>query len=239
MSGTALTSSLHARTPFVTVTGSTGTPARTLAFLRHPDEAGTPARILTTRTLADPLTRTVRAFGARWLDNAATGSADAVTATALAGQPLMLHTADGDITLTLSDAAGRPLWSRNAQGTVSRVDYEPADGAGRPLSLTEQPTGGSPRRREQYAYAAFGDAALTARNLAGGLTEHRHNAGISRPLSLGVTGQVLLSDERLLTPEADLPDWSVLTADDTEDSLMVSGTGDATGAPLAQTNAAG
>ncbi|MCU6209486.1 hypothetical protein, partial [Enterobacter cloacae] len=90
-----------------------------------------------------------------------------------------------------------------------------------------------------YAYAAFGDAALTARNLAGGLTEHRHNAGISRPLSLGVTGQVLLSDERLLTPEAELPDWSVLTEDDTEDALMMSGTGDATGAPLAQTNAAG
>ncbi|MHA1057161.1 hypothetical protein [Enterobacter mori] len=85
MSGTALTSSLHARTPSVTVTGSTGTPARTLAFLRHPDEAGTPARILTTRTLTDPLTRTVRAFGARRLDNAATGSADAVNRSGLHG----------------------------------------------------------------------------------------------------------------------------------------------------------
>ncbi|WIF62928.1 hypothetical protein QN095_02255 [Enterobacter cloacae] len=130
-------SALHAATPVI----SAG--PRTLAFLRHPDEAGTPARILATRTLADPLNRTVRAFGARRLDNAATGSADAVTATALAGQPLMLHTADGDVTLTLSDA-GRPLWSRNAQGTVSRMDYEPDDGAGRPLSLTEQPAGGSP-----------------------------------------------------------------------------------------------
>ncbi|WIF62934.1 hypothetical protein QN095_02290 [Enterobacter cloacae] len=80
-------SHFHARTPSVTVTGSAGTPARTLAFLRHPDEAGTPARILATRTLADPLNRTVRAFGARRLDNAATGSADAVTATALAGSP--------------------------------------------------------------------------------------------------------------------------------------------------------
>lgn len=61
-----------------------------------------------------------------------TGSA----VTSLSGQTLRLHTAD---------AAGRPLWSRNAQGTVSIFTHEPAGDEHRARNLagtlTEMATG--------------------------------------------------------------------------------------------------
>lgn len=224
---------LHTGTPVIQA------PFRGLVFLRHPDTPAEPARVRVTRTVTDPVTRTAQTYGSRALVNPGTGNADAVTMTSLSGQPLMLHTADGDSSLTLTGAAGQPLWSRNAQGTVSVVTYETAGNGGRPVSLTETATGGAARIREQYEYASLTDAVAKAHNLAGALTAHHDNAGISRPLSVSMTGQPLQSDQRLLKPAITEPDWATLTAADTEASLTISGTYDATGTPLTQTNAAG
>ncbi|HGY9628017.1 TPA: hypothetical protein ACOJM5_004440, partial [Pseudomonas putida] len=132
------------------------------------------------------------------------------------------------------------MWSRNAQGTVSTAAYEAANAGGRPLSLSETALGAPAGRvREQYAYAPLAEAKWQALNLAGSQVELRNNAGISRPLSVSLTGQPLASEQRLLKPEIETPDWATTTADDTEAPLSIAGTYDATGAPLAMTNAAG
>ncbi|EKT4524298.1 hypothetical protein QEM13_003586, partial [Pseudomonas putida] len=225
---------LHAGTPAVSGT------FRTLSLLRTPQAARAPARVLVSRTVVCPFSRTTRLFGTRALNNSATGNADAVTVSGLASQPLCLHTADGDAAFTLPDVAGRPLWSRNAQGTVSTAAYEAANAGGRPLSLSETALGAAVGRvREQYTYAPLAEAKWQALNLAGSQVELRNNAGISRPLSISLTGQPLASEQRLLKPEIETPDWATTTADDTEAPLRIIGTYDATGAPLATTNAAG
>ncbi|WP_218580521.1 hypothetical protein, partial [Pseudomonas sp. Q1] len=71
----------------------------TLSFLRTPAAPDAPARRLVSRTLQQPFSRTTRLFGTRALNNETTGHADAVTVAGLTGQPLSLHTADGDATL--------------------------------------------------------------------------------------------------------------------------------------------
>ncbi|MHA1057142.1 RHS repeat domain-containing protein [Enterobacter mori] len=236
---------LHVNTPAVTVAGSSGTPVRALAFLRHPDEAaaGTPARVLVSRTLTDIPARTGYLYGARPLRDAQGAAvSDAVTVSSLTGQTLRLHTADGDASFSLTDAAGRPLWARSAQGAVSTFTYEAPETAGRPLTVTETATtqDGTPRSRvrETFHYGPA-DADHRARNLAGALTVHRHNAGYSGLLALSLTGQPLSTEEQLLPADAELPDWSDGAEPETEAPLTTGGTYDATGAPLTQVNAAG
>lgn len=226
-----LNHALHSITPDITVNGSAGAVVRTLRLLRHPDDPGNhPARILISRTVNHPAARSVLFYGARPLQD---GVADACTILTLAGQAVALHTADGDRSLTLNDATGRPLWARSAQGTINTWRYDAQ--SGRALSLSEQARGGTARLRERYEYGAD-EAALRARNLAGALTVTRDNAGISEVLSLSLTGQPLRAQQRLLAG-AQLPDWS--REPPLEAALETTARGDASGAPLTQTNAAG
>ena len=229
---------LHAGTPEVTVAGSAG-PVRTLRFLRHPKtpNLAIPARILISRTVPDVRTRTVRLYGARLLTGDATA---ATTVSGLNGQTLRLHTADGDVTFMFPDASGRPLWTCNAQGTITTLAYEDRETAARPLSITETirtDSGLVSRVREAFTYASANEA-HRARNLAGTLTVHRHNAGLTRMLSMSITGQPLSTEEQLLAPEAALPDWP--GSDNELDTAVLTSpaTYDATGARLMQTNAA-
>ena len=225
---------LHHHTPDVTVAGSTGQTVRALHFLRRPgDSLNIPARILVTRTLTDLPARTDYLSGPRPL---ADGTPDARVVTGLIGQTLLSRTADAGDTLVLSDAAGRPLWSRNPQGTVTTLQYEPATLPGRPLRLTEHPAGGLSRVRERFSYGTSVDA---PHNLAGALTVHHDNAGLSEVLSVSLTGVPLRAQQRLLPPEAGLPDWGSTTPPVTEAPLQTSTVTDACGAVLSQTNAAG
>ncbi|MHA1053698.1 RHS repeat domain-containing protein [Enterobacter mori] len=237
------TPELHMNTPSVRVSGSDGTIVLTLRLLRHPETPAAPARILVSRTVVDIPARTGYLYGARPLRAAPdTVVPDAVTVSSLTGQTLRLHTADGDASLALTDTAGRSLWARSAQGTVSTFTYEAPETAGRPLSVTETATtegGGTVSRvRETFTYGPA-DGTHRARNLAGALTVHRHNAGCSRLLALSLTGQPLSTEEQLLAPEAALPDWPGSEAALEVSRLTTRGTYDATGAPLTQTNAAG
>ncbi|WP_178117583.1 RHS repeat-associated core domain-containing protein [Pseudomonas sp. MNR3A] len=174
------------------------------------------------------------------LDNEATGNADAVTITLLEGRPLSLHTADGDLSLRFMDSAGRPLWSLNAQQTVTAMSYEAALLGGRPLALKEMAAGAaSGRARECYRYAPAGETYWQARNLSGRLRESCNNAGIDRSLSQSLTGQSLASEQCLLKVEIEEPDWSRTTEEDVEAPLEVLNQLDATGALLSTTHAAG
>ncbi|MGN7915827.1 hypothetical protein ACTJJI_26200, partial [Enterobacter sp. 22466] len=202
----AMPASLHAGTPEVAVAGSAGAPVLALRFLRHPDAPAAPARILQSRTVASLAERTGRQYGSRPLkDEAGHLLPDATTVTALSGQGIMLHTADGDATYTLSDAAGRPLWTRNAQDTVNSFTYEPAGTAGRLLTVTEVSADGGTRVRDRLSYVAADDADAKARNLAGTAAVRYDNAGLTETLSVALTGQPLKSEQRLLPAGAPAP----------------------------------
>ncbi|WP_158288801.1 RHS repeat-associated core domain-containing protein [Pseudomonas sp. CC120222-01a] len=188
----------------------------------------------------DPSTRATRIFGARALLNEATTNADAVTVSNLQGRLLLLHTADGDASLTLQDSAGRALWSLNAQQTATAMIYEAGSLGGRPQSLTEMASGApAVRVRERYHHAPAGSAQWKARNLCGTLQETCNNAGIDRLLGLSLTGKPLASEQCLLKVEIEQPDWSRTTEEDVEAPLEVLNQLDATGALLSTTHAAG
>ncbi len=228
---------LHAGTPGVSVSDSAGNTVLSLRLLRVTPEDT--ARLLTAQTLNDVAARTVFRYGCRPLkDDAGKRLPDAITTTAPDGQTVRLHSADGDTTLTLADAAGRPHWRRSAQATVNAFTYEPPATAGRPLSVSEQAWGEAARVRERFIWAPP-DASHRARNLAGGLIRQYDNAGYREVLGLALTGQPQATAQHLLVPEAGLADWQRDVTPATEPPLAVSAGYDATGAPLADTNAAG
>jgi len=228
---------LHHRTPEAAVSNSRGQVVRTLHYLRHPHEVkrAASARLLVSRTVFDISARAFQLFGARRLANDAP---DARKVLNLANQSLFTRTADGDSSMFLTDAAGRPFWSRNPQSTIITFIYEPAMLPGRLLSKSEQPAGGISRVREQYQYGGM-DETSCARNLAGAVILHQDNAGTRELLSVSLSGQPLHMQRRLLSIQADLPDWRNAMPPQLENPLKVTFVRDATGALLTQTNAAG
>ncbi|MFZ5937762.1 RHS repeat-associated core domain-containing protein [Pseudomonas sp. HS6-2] len=229
----------HDGTPEVDVNASTGDQARGLRLLRAPD-AVLPPRWLATRKLGDRLARTVYQFGARPLRANAEAPlrADATTLHGLGGQLLRLHTVDGDATQTLTDSAGRSLWSCNAQGTAWFHAYETPNEGGRLLAVFEQPAGGRCRQRERLQYSEP-VLANRERNLAGGLTTHFDNAGVMHIRSLSLGAQALETQRCLLPPQAQQPDWVVSSEDELEQPLLMTNQYDAGGALLVQVNAVG
>ncbi|MFJ4153539.1 RHS repeat-associated core domain-containing protein [Pseudomonas sp. NPDC089752] len=164
---------------------------------------------------------------------------DATTVRSLGGQTVKLHTADGDAALTLIDSADRPLWTCNAQGTLTRTLYEAVKDGGRPIGTEEQPAGGPARLRERSQYAPA-DAEHRQRNLAGIAILMHDNAGRLQTCALSLTDQPLETRQRLLRPEADQPDWGGDSERELETQpLIVMAHHDALGSVLRQTNAAG
>ncbi|EPF0317318.1 RHS repeat-associated core domain-containing protein [Enterobacter chuandaensis] len=214
------------------------TPFCSLEFLRFPREPHTTA-LLSTRTVVDPVSRHTRQYGSRQLIHPATRNADALTVMGLTGQSLLLHTADGDASFTLTDSAGRTLWSHNACGMTSSVCYETATGGGRLLGIVETEAGGAGRVREQFAYAPLSTPDWKARNMAGALVEHRNNAGINSTLNTSLTGQPVQSQRCLLKPDIGLPDWRAIVVPDTETPVFTSYITDATGATVCASGTAG
>lgn len=235
-------SSLHAGTPNVTVKSPVG-PVRTIAFLRHPDDQGTlakvrPARILISRVSNLLIERTTHYYGARALkDEQDNLLPDASTILATGVQSVSLYTADGDCTFTIADAAGRLVMVRNAQVTVTAYFYERPELGGRLLSITETPAGGVPRARSVTVWRAPGGE-HRARNLAHlPLTEY-DNAGSSAMLSMSLTGQPLEAEQGLLPANAPPPDWGP-DSPCMEVSLITTEACDATGGILSQKDASG
>lgn len=226
---------LHAGTPQVVVHISSGTPVCTLRLLRHPDTQEDGGRWLNSRTSQDWLRRTVSYFGARTLAQA---HPDARSLTTLGGASLLLSTADAGDALSLADAAGRPLWRRSAQGTVTRCYYQPCPQAGWPLYQEQQwrdPEGHVQCRVcERFSW---GSADESGSNLAGAVIQHYHSAGITYTRARALTGGVSRLEERLLLPEAGLPDWE--SSPEMEAPLTVTCRYDASGAVLVETAVSG
>ncbi|WP_054894458.1 MULTISPECIES: RHS repeat-associated core domain-containing protein, partial [unclassified Pseudomonas] len=233
----------HAETPDVTVLSGAAGAMVTLRLLRSPqDGADIPAaKLLRNRIHADALTRTVRQFGARALQVSAgtTTLADATTVASLGGRQLKLHTTDGDTSLSLDDATGRPLWTCNAQGTHHTHTYETPDQGGRKSAVFEQPAAGIARMRERLVYAPA-TAADRQRNLAGATLKHFDNAGLTHTALLSLTSKPLETRQQLLQPHAEQPDWAGSSEGDLEENILITvNRYNAVGDVLVRTNAAG
>lgn len=233
----------HAETPDVTVLSGAAGAMVTLRLLRSPqDGADIPAaKLLRNRIHADALTRTVRQFGARALQVSAgsTTLADATTVASLGGRQLKLHTTDGDTSLSLDDATGRPLWTCNAQGTHHTHTYETPEQGGRKSAVFEQPAAGIARMRERLVYAPA-TAADRQRNLAGATLKHFDNAGLTHTALLSLTSKPLETRQQLLQPHAEQPDWAGSSEGDLEENILITvNRYNAVGDVLVRTNAAG
>ncbi|QHG65807.1 RHS repeat-associated core domain-containing protein [Pseudomonas putida] len=233
---------LHTGTPDMTVLACSSKIVLALCMRRSPHDVltGTPAQLLRTRTESEPLTRTIRTFGPRNLKVTPELPLlpDSVMVASLGGKVLFFDTADGDASLGLFDSAGRPLWTRNAQGTDSRCMYEARENGGRLVAVIEQPAAGQPRVRQKLAYGDVLDG-QRQRNLVGVVTVEHDNAGELKTQAVALTGKVMLTGRRLLHAQAELPDWAGESANDLDDDVLTVAAGfNSVGALLIQTNAA-
>ena len=238
---------LHKKTPSVTVLSNRGQVVRDIVYHRHPDTPEkTDERI--TRHQFDSLGFLQQSADPRLQ---ASGLSNFRYVTSLSGQVLRTESADAGTSLALNDAAGRPVISisqirtDNGQDDRSRAvtqtfQYEGADSAGRPLSITEQTAGQSTVVTERFVYAGNSEAEK-AKNLAGVCTHHYDPAGLMQTESIALTG-VPLSVTRQLLKDADNPvNWP----ESNPASLLSDGkyttqtTADATGAVLNTTDAEG
>ena len=240
-------STLHKKTPSVTVLSNRGQAVRDIVYHRHPDTPdNTDERI--TRHQFD-----ARGFLQQSADPRmqASGLSNFRYVTSLSGQVLRTESADAGTSLALNDAAGRPVVSisqirtDNGQDDRSRAvtqtfRYEGADSAGRLLSIAEHSAGQSAQVTERFVYAGSSKAEK-AKNLTGVCTHHYDPAGLMQTDSIALTG-VPLSITRQLLKDADKPvNWpesnpeSLLSAE----KYTTQTTADATGAVLNTTDAAG
>ena len=243
-------STLHKKTPSVTVLSNRGQAVRDIVYHRHPDTPdNTDERI--TRHQFD-----ARGFLQQSADPRmqASGLSNFRYVTSLSGQVLRTESADAGISLTLNDAAGRLMISISqictdkgqdncSKAVTQTFRYEGADSAGRPLSITEQTAGQKAEVTERFVYAGNSEAEK-AKNLAGICTHHYDPAGLMQTDSIALTG-VPLSVTRQLLKDADNPDIAVNWPESNPESLLsaekytTQTTADATGAVLNTTDAAG
>lgn len=176
----------------------------------------------------------------------------------LAGSVLRTQGVDNGTTVTLHDTAGRPFIAVSnirtaddgtedrSQAVTRNWQYEEAELPGRPVSVTEQMTGGVARISERFVYAGNTEAEK-ALNLAGLCVSHYDTAGLVPTDSVALTGVQLSVTCRLLKDADNLDvaaDWQGTDVFDWNDRLNTETystltTADATGAVLTTTDTKG
>lgn len=135
----------------------------------------------------------------------ATGRANFTFLTDLSGTPLQTVSADAGTSMTITDAARRPVLARSANGTVRTWQYESASLPGRPLSVTEQAAGQAARIMERFVYAGH-QPEEKALNLAGQCVRHYDTAGRVQINGMALTGTAMSTSTQLLSDSAHA-DW--------------------------------
>ena len=230
-------------TSVVSIHDNRGLAVRALNW--NHDSSDDPLRLLVTHTQADDASRVVshrdaRLFAAWTADS--TTPANLRTTPSLAGQVLRRESTDSGEQVTLSDAAGRVVWSRDGRGTVQTVAY---DGLGRPSSGSEQLSGSEIRVswRSEYGDSGPADDGSQGNNLRGVSVAQYDSGGLTEVNSVALSGAVLSQGQRFLASAEALPDWpedeagreTLLEAE----TYTTSTTADARGAVLKQTDAKG
>ena len=237
-------STLATGTPVVSVHDSRGLAVRILNWNREQD--GDPLRLLVSHAYVDDASRITtyrdpRLF-AGWKGDS-TAPANLHTTPSLAGQVLRRESTDSGGLVTLSDAAGRPVWMMDGRGTVQTVAY---DELGRPESGSEQLSGSDDIRiswRSGYGDSGPANDGSQGNNLRGICVARYDDGGLTELNAVALSGTVLSQGRRFLTSAEALPDWpedetgrEALLEADSYDTLVVA---DARGATLNQTDAKG
>lgn len=221
---------VHHRTPSVSVLDNRGLTVRTLSYHRHPGTPGiTDERI--TRHRFTPAGFPLESCSPRQYDlmqQDASVLPERRQVHSLSGTPLLTDGADDGCVMTFTDVAGRPVCARNATGTFTRWQYEDHTLPGRPLLVTEQDTPeGEARVAESFSWGmpAEGNRNL---NLVGACTEHQTPAVISWLNTASLSGEPLITTQQLIA-DASVPG----------EALITTLTRDATGAVLTHTDGKG
>ncbi|MCP1292177.1 hypothetical protein NK214_18500 [Chromobacterium sp. S0633] len=186
-------------TPSLVVRSSRGLPVRTLTYNRSLPDAELDERI--ERTVHASLGHVASRIDARLFS--ADVEPNFTYTSSLTGQLLLTTGVDAGVQLTLANVDGRPVWSRDAHGTVSAFDYDPL---GRPLAVTET-THGAAIVRDVWQYGET-EPDPVSHNLRGQCVRHYDSAGSLAWSGFVLTGQALTETRTLLATSDAEPDWS-------------------------------
>ena len=228
-------------TPVVSVNDNRGAIIRDLNW--NHEQVNSPLRLLINHNLINDDSRVFESRDPRlftaWSANDAT-PANLQSTPSLAGLILHRESSDSGNLVTLFDAAGRPVWSRDGCGTVQSITY---DELGRPAKGSEQLNGSEIRFswRSEYGDAGPADAGSQGNNLRGMCVAQYDDGGLVQVSSVALSGAVLSQTQRFLSSAEALPDWPDDAAE--REALLeaevysTSVTADARGAVLNQTDA--
>ncbi|HVI54182.1 MAG TPA: RHS repeat-associated core domain-containing protein [Luteibacter sp.] len=217
-------SSLHARTPTLTVTDPRGLPVRTVAY--HRRQQGDTVEAHVDRQSYDARGRLCAQWDARlWADGGEAGEPNQSTRHGLSGQSLRATSVDAGWRIALFDDAGQVREGWDGRGTHRRTDYDEQQ---RPLSTVEQLSAEAPSCVERFTYGAKDEGAT---NRCGRMVRHDDPAGSRDVGAYGLSGGALAVTQRFLAALT-APDWPVVLAD--RDALLET---DAQGATVSYTTA--
>ncbi|MDQ0431032.1 RHS repeat protein [Pantoea agglomerans] len=246
--------SLFSGTPTVIGHDNRGLTVRDIVYHRHPGSPeATDERI--TRHRYDGRGFLTQSVDSRLHER---GLANFSSVTDAAGRVLRARGADNGTIVMLNDAAGRAFMTVSniltteddtedlSQAVTRNWQHEEGYLPGRPLSVTEQVTGGATRITARFVYAGDTEAEKKL-NLAGQCVSHYDTAGLMQTSSFALTGAPLSVTRRLLkyadNPDVmtdwhgmDAPAWNDLLDSESQATLTIA---DATGAVLATTDARG
>lgn len=124
----------------------------------------------------------------------------------LDGQKLSSTSVDSGVRWVLNNAAGNPVYGRDARGTIQTTTY---DALQRPLDLTVQEADGSPyvARKTIYGESVEGEAGC---NLREQIHQVFDAAGVLTCNAYSIGGELLDQTRQLLDGVDAIPDWSRL-----------------------------
>jgi insecticidal toxin complex protein TccC len=221
---------LHTHTPTLTVIDPRGLAVRGVAYARS--DAEQPAQAHVTRQGFDPQGREVERQDPRFFSEGLGPNRTSVPA--LSGSVLLNLSVDAGWTLSLPGSAHQVLQRWDSRSTVQHHYDEQL----RPLSITEQLEGKSPRVVERFLY---GDPAGSPRNQCGQLIRHDDPATTRHMPDYAVQGLPLLETSHFLQ-SLEPVDWPAEV--EARDALLEGGAGldsrwryDALGEVIWQTDA--
>lgn len=240
-------SAVHTGTPSITVVDNRGLTVRSLQFCRA--AIGAAADLRLTRTLHSPGGYLLSQSDPRLGD---AGLLNISQLADLSGTVLRQSGSDNGTTWALADILGRPLWQRDAMGTVTTFSQ---DALGRRYTISRQAPGSQALVRERHYYGDTAppqlvppERAQTA-NLRGQTVCIWDSAGQQRVAAVSLSGLAQRTSRRLLAATDSSGDWSgddaqASTWQRWEAALDTSSYGshvtlDACGQLLTHTNAAG
>ncbi|MDF9773956.1 RHS repeat domain-containing protein [Pseudomonas baetica] len=188
----------YAATPTLSVMDPRTLAVRSVGYCRHPDSPLIDPRI--TRQRFDVAGHLIESWDPRLWGTAP--KPNLTTVYGLSGQPLLMDSVDGGWQLGLPDQAGSPCSFWDARGSQRHTEFDEQQ---RALTVTEQAAGERPRVVERLTYGGS-DPVFAAHNQCGQLIRHDHPAGTQVIRDYGLSGAVLVEEQRFLA-DLETPDW--------------------------------